>query len=123
MLADDYLAVVLFIIIALSFPPITYFLTRFFRSSREEADKEETYECGELPEGDARIQFNFQYYIFALIFVVFDVIVVFLICWAVSFSSFNAEMKVYATMAIILFIAALLAVVYHSLRRERRIWI
>lgn len=46
--------------------------------------KEDTYECGVEPEGEAWIQFNFRYYYFALLFVIFDVEAVFLYPWAVS---------------------------------------
>ena len=47
--------------------------------------KLETYECGVETEGDSWVQFNFRYYLIALLFVVFDVEVVFLYSWAVAF--------------------------------------
>ena len=47
--------------------------------------KEDTYECGVTTEGPAWVQFNFRYYYFALLFVIFDVEAVFLYPWAVSF--------------------------------------
>ncbi|MHA2253709.1 MAG: NADH-quinone oxidoreductase subunit A, partial [Candidatus Kariarchaeaceae archaeon] len=40
------------------------------------------YECGEIPIGDAHTRFNFQYYVFALVFVIFDVVSSFLLSWA-----------------------------------------
>ncbi len=40
------------------------------------------YECGEIPIGDAHTRFNFQYYVFALVFVIFDVVSSFLLVWA-----------------------------------------
>jgi NADH:ubiquinone oxidoreductase subunit 3 (subunit A) len=123
LLADDYLPVILFVLIGIFFPAATFFLTRFFRSNKHEHEKEETYECGELPEGDARIQFNFQYYIFALIFVVFDVIVVFLIGWALVYASLSPAMRTYSLVAVMLFTSMLLLVVYYSIRKERKIWI
>jgi len=79
---DDYVPVVLFLLVALSFPLITFFATRLFRPTHPTPLKDLTYECGELPEGEAAIQFHFQYYMFALIFVVFDVAAVFLALWA-----------------------------------------
>src|SRR2546427_9083583 len=81
-LLDDYVPVVLFLLVALSFPLITFFATRLFRPTHPTPLKDLTYECGELPEGEAAIQFHFQYYMFALIFVVFDVAAVFLVLWA-----------------------------------------
>ena len=47
--------------------------------------KESTFECGVETEGSAWVQFNFRYYYFALLFVIFDVEAVFLYPWAVSF--------------------------------------
>ena len=49
--------------------------------------KMDTYECGVETEGDSWVQFNFRYYLVALIFVIFDVEVVFLYSWAVAFPS------------------------------------
>ena len=48
-------------------------------------DKLDIYECGEIPEGNAWVQFNIRFYIIALIFIIFDVEVVFLFPWAVVF--------------------------------------
>ena len=49
--------------------------------------KEDTYECGVETEGTAWVQFNFRYYYFALLFVIFDVEALFLYPWAVSFEN------------------------------------
>jgi NADH-quinone oxidoreductase subunit A len=54
------------------------------RPDRPDKIKEDTYECGVETEGTAWVQFNFRYYYFALLFVIFDVEVVFLFPWAVS---------------------------------------
>jgi NADH-quinone oxidoreductase subunit A len=48
-------------------------------------DKYIPYECGELPEGSAWIRFNIRFYVFALIFIIFDVEIGFLMPWAVVF--------------------------------------
>lgn len=55
------------------------------RPSRHSEEKLTTYECGEDPTGNAWIQFNIRFYVFALIFVVFDVEAVFLLPWATVF--------------------------------------
>jgi len=55
------------------------------RPSRFSEEKLTTYECGEDPVGSAWIQFNIRFYVFALIFVVFDVEAVFLLPWATVF--------------------------------------
>lgn len=44
-----------------------------------------SYECGEIPEGSAWVQFNIRFYVIALIFLIFDVEIVFLFPWAVVY--------------------------------------
>ena len=44
-----------------------------------------SYECGEIPEGSAWVTFNIRFYVIALIFLIFDVEIVFLFPWAVAF--------------------------------------
>ena len=63
----------------------TLVLWRVLRPSRFSEEKLTTYECGEEPVGNAWIQFNIRFYVFALIFVVFDVEAVFLLPWATVF--------------------------------------
>ena len=46
-----------------------------------------SYECGEVPEGSAWVKFNVRFYVIALIFIIFDVEVIFLFPWAVVFQS------------------------------------
>lgn len=46
------------------------------------------YECGEVPIGDAQIRFNFRFFIFAVLFVIFEVEAAFLFPWAVNFREF-----------------------------------
>ena len=50
-----------------------------------------SYECGEVPEGSAWIKFNIRFYIIALIFIIFDVEVVFLFPWAAVYQDFIAS--------------------------------
>src|SRR6266508_2429871 len=86
MALESYVPVVIFAIVSLLFPLGTFFATRLFRPDHPTPLKDLTYECGEVPEGEAQIQFHFQYYMFALIFVVFDVAAVFLLLWAFAWA-------------------------------------
>ena len=83
---QDFLPVAIFIglaVVLLVAPLIIQYIVspRF----NKKGDKLEIYECGELPEGSAWVQFNIRFYIIALIFLIFDVEVVFLFPWAVVF--------------------------------------
>ena len=48
-----------------------------------------SYECGEVPEGSAWVKFNVRFYVIALIFIIFDVEVIFLFPWAVVFQELS----------------------------------
>lgn len=119
MLYEQYLVVAIFAIIALLFPTLTFFATRFFRPEKETVRKLQTYECGEIPEGDARIQFHFQYYIFGIIFVIFDIILVFLLVWALVYTKLSIE-NVYL---MLIFLSILIVGLIYVLKKEEIIWI
>jgi len=119
MLADDYMGVAVFAIIAVLFPTLAFFLSRYFRTDRHDPRGETTYECGEVPVGEAQIQFHFQYYMYAIIFVAFDLVTVFVIMWALVFDGLSELSKVFMLM----FLGILLIGVTYALKKEEIIWI
>lgn len=82
MLAKDFLIVAVFTVVGIGFIAVTLFASMLFRPHRPTGEKLNTYECGEVPIGPAWLQFRVGYYIYALIFLVFDVEAVFLFPWA-----------------------------------------
>ena len=78
-------AVLSFLLVAVGFLVTNLIIWWVIRPSRFSEEKLTTYECGENPQGSAWIQFNIRFYVFALIFIVFDVETVFLLPWAVVF--------------------------------------
>jgi NADH-quinone oxidoreductase subunit A len=81
----DHSAILVFILVALGFLVFNLIVWWLIRPSRFSEEKLTTYECGENPQGSAWVQFNIRFYVFALIFIVFDVEAVFLLPWAVIF--------------------------------------
>ena len=81
-MAADYLPVLIFIIIGIGFAVVSLLLSWFIRPHHPFGEKLGTYECGELPEGDAWRQFRAGFYVFTLAFVIFDVEALFIIPWA-----------------------------------------
>ena len=77
--------ILVFALVAVAFLAVNLILWWIIRPSRFSEEKLTTYECGENPTGSAWIQFNIRFYVFALIFIVFDVEAVFLLPWAVVF--------------------------------------
>jgi len=119
MLQDDYMGVAVFAIVALLFPTLAFFLSRYFRTDRNDARSMTTYECGEIPIGDAQIQFHFQYYMYAIIFVAFDFVTVFVLIWALVFSDLSELAKIFMVM----FLGVLLVGVTYALKKEEIVWI
>jgi NADH:ubiquinone oxidoreductase subunit 3 (subunit A) len=86
-----FTSVLLFFSIGFIFLAITLVLSRLLQSKGKPGlDKYIPYECGELPEGSAWIRFNIRFYVLALIFIIFDVEIVFLLPWAVVFKKLGA---------------------------------
>jgi NADH:ubiquinone oxidoreductase subunit 3 (subunit A) len=119
MLLDTYLPIAIFTAIALGFPIIVFYVSRFFRPTKRTSLKNQTYECGEVPIGEAQIQFHFQWYMFAIIFVIFDIVTVFLMIWALVFSGLSDDAKLY----MMAFFGLLLVGTFYSLKKEERLWI
>ena len=101
----DYAFVGFFLAIGVIFVIFVFFLSRLVRPHHPSPDKLETYECGELPIGGAWVQFNVRYYLYALIFVIFDVEVIFLFPWAVVYRSlgFFAFIEMLIFLSILIF--------------------
>lgn len=88
------------------------------RARSDSPIKYDTYECGEIPDGDAWIQFHPRYYIVALIFVLFDVEVAFLFPWALI----NRSAGLAATIEVFLFLGVLMLGWLYALRKGALKW-
>ncbi|GAB4029326.1 NADH-quinone oxidoreductase subunit A [Spirosoma gilvum] len=82
---SDFGVILLFIVAAFAFIAIVLFVARLLRPNRPNVEKNSTYESGEEPVGNANVQFNIRFYVVALVFVLFDVELVFLFPWATVF--------------------------------------
>ena len=79
--------VLIFLIVGMLFTAIGLITAWLLRPNRSYPSKLTTYECGEPPLGDTRVRFNVRFYVVALIFLIFDVEVVFLFPWAVVYKN------------------------------------
>jgi NADH-quinone oxidoreductase subunit A len=79
--------VLIFLIVGAVFVAIGLVFAWLLRPNRPYASKLMTYECGEVPVGDTRVRFNVRFYVVALIFLIFDVEVVFLFPWATVYKN------------------------------------
>jgi NADH-quinone oxidoreductase subunit A len=81
----DFGTVFLFVLIGAVLLVVALLLAKLLSPSRPSKNKLSTYECGEEAEGSAWVTFNIRYYVIALIFIIFDVEVLFLFPWAVVY--------------------------------------
>ena len=92
--------------------------SKLLRPGTSSQERRTTYESGMEPVGGAWIQFNIRYYMFALVFVIFDVETVFLYPWAVSFS----RLGLLAFVEALIFIAILVVALVYAWRKGALEW-
>ncbi len=97
----------LYLIIACIVPVLAMVSSRLIAPFNSTPEKSSTYESGIEPMGEAYIQFEIRYYMFALVFVVFDVETVFLYPWAMSFESLGLLAFIEALIFVIILIVGL----------------
>lgn len=119
MVTDQWLFIGIFLIIAPIFPALALLIPRLLAPRKPNRIKSETYECGIETVGNAWVQFKVQYYLFALIFLVFDVETVFLYPWAVAFD----VLPLFAVLEGVLFILILVAGLVYAWRKGALEWV
>jgi NADH-quinone oxidoreductase subunit A len=101
---SPYALIAVFILAAAAFALLPLFLARlwarYFSPAKPGPDKNATYECGLESKGDAWIRFQSHYYLYAIMFLVFDVEAIFLLPFAVAFTGLPAG----AFIAILVFV-------------------
>jgi NADH-quinone oxidoreductase subunit A len=78
----DYLPVGLMLLLAGAFVAVSLIVSRMFRPDRPTPEKLEPYECGIVPEVEPSQRFPVKFYLVAMLFVIFDVEIIFLFAWA-----------------------------------------
>ena len=99
-----------FLAVVIGFLVVNLIVWSILRPSRFSEEKLTTYECGENPTGSAWVQFNIRFYVFALIFIIFDVEAVFLLPWAVVFRELGMLAFVEGLVFIVILVVALVYV-------------
>ncbi len=87
----DYLPILLMFIVAAGFAVGNIILSQFVGQRKRTKTKLMPYECGKDPVGSARERFSVKFYLIAMIFILFDIEVIFLVPWAVVFKSLAAQ--------------------------------
>jgi len=109
---SDYLPILLMFIVAGGFAVGNIILSTFVGQRKRTKTKLMPYECGKDPVGSARERFSVKFYLIAMIFILFDIEVIFLVPWAVvykSLASQAADMRLFVYLEMMVFVLLLLA--------------
>src|SRR5574343_1184841 len=117
-LPSDYFPIILQLIAALGFVGVTMLATHFIGPKRKTKDKLENFECGIEQQGDARSQISIKYFLVAILFVLFDVEVIFMYPWAVNFR----EMGVDGLLKMGVFMILLLIGFFYVIKKKALVW-
>ncbi|QSO47588.1 NADH-quinone oxidoreductase subunit A [Alicyclobacillus mengziensis] len=116
---NPYFLVVLFAVLGIILPVASiWILGPLLRPNHPTEAKEATYESGLEPFGDAHVRYNARYYLFALMFVVFDVETLFLYPWAVAFK----KLGMFALTEMLIFILLLVIGLAYAWRKKVLEW-
>ena len=104
-----YTFIGIFFLLVTVFAALPLIASKVLRPKKPSAGKQDPYECGLDKVGDAWIQFKIQYYLYALVFIVFDVEVILILPWAVVFKSLAERLsRPFVFFEMMIFIAVLL---------------
>src|SRR5687767_11473198 len=88
---EQYLPILLIFILAAGFAVGNIFISQFIGQRKRTKTKMMPYECGKDPVGSARERFSVKFYLIAMIFILFDIEVIFLVPWAAVFKSLAGQ--------------------------------
>ena len=114
-----YVDVAVFLVTAVAFVAVSLGLSALLRPRNPYPQKLDIYECGQAPFGEAQTRFNIRYYIFALVFVIFDVETVFLYPWGVVFQ----EVGWLALVEMIVFLLILVVGLVYAWKKRVLQWV
>lgn len=124
-MVGPYGVIALFAIAAIAFPFIPLLIALVLRPKKPNRSKMQTYECGlefedfPVEAQQVWVQFRVQYYIFALMFVVFDIEAVFLYPWAVAYNALGT----YALVEMVIFLGILVMALAYAWRKGQLEWV
>ncbi|MBA3075358.1 MAG: NADH-quinone oxidoreductase subunit A [Anaerolineae bacterium] len=116
---NEWLYLGIFLIIALAIPAAALLIAGMLSPKKPNPIKDSTYECGMETVGVSWVQFKVQYYIYGLIFLVFDVEIVLLYPWAVAYN----KVALFGVIELILFVAILASGLLYAWRKGALEWV
>ncbi len=114
----DYFPIVLMFIVAAGFVVTTMIATHLLGPKRKSKIKLDTFECGIESQGNARMPFSIKYFLVAILFVLFDVEVIFLYPWAVNFKALG----LLGFIEMLMFMGFLLVGFFYIIKKQALKW-
>jgi NADH-quinone oxidoreductase subunit A len=118
MYTNNYVVVAIFLFLAVLLPIAALTIGRFLRPHKPTTEKYTTYESGNEPVGEGQVRFNIRYYLFALMFVIFDVETVFLYPWAVAYK----QLGLFALVEMCIFVGLLIIGLLYAYKKKVLQW-
>jgi len=118
----NYIPILIIFIFALIFSVVNVFASRIFGPKNPNPVKLSTYESGMDPVGTARGRFSVKFYMAAMLFIIFDIEIVFMYPWAVMFKKFDPAITTYTIVEMVVFIFILLVGYFYMLRKGALKW-
>jgi len=115
---NEWVYIGLFLVIGIIVPIVPLVFARLVAPRKPNPIKQSTYECGMETVGESWVQFKAQYYIFALVFLVFDVETVFLFPWALTLK----QLPLFVVLEGVFFIGILVAGLVFAWRKGMLEW-
>jgi NADH:ubiquinone oxidoreductase subunit 3 (subunit A) len=115
---SDWLYLGIFMLLTLAVPAIALIMAGLLGPKKPAPLKNSTYECGIETVGESWVQFKAQYYIYALVFLIFDVETIFLYPFAVAFK----QMELFMVIEAIIFILILVGGLFYAIRKGALEW-
>jgi NADH-quinone oxidoreductase subunit A len=119
---ESYIPIFIIIAIAVIFAVVNVNLSSLLGPSRPSKEKLSTYESGVEPVGTAHERFSVKFYMVAVLFILFDIEVVFLYPWAVSFLNLESAKMVYSFASAMVFIIILLVGYIYIIKKGALKW-
>ena len=104
---NDYLPIVLLLVIAVSFAGVNLAITHLIGPKKPSKSKLSVYESGVQPVGNTRHRFSIRFDLIAMLFIIFDIEVVFLYPWAIVFKKFSETSGYFILVEMLVFIGIL----------------
>lgn len=114
----DYVPIAMMFVVAIGFVLFTMFITHLLGPNRKSKVKLDTFECGIEPQGNSRLPFSIKYFLIAILFVLFDVEVIFMYPWAVNF----LEMGLTGFISMLVFLGLLVLGLVYIIRKGALKW-